>query len=572
MLEALRSFVTGWVAKLLLILLVGSFALWGVSGSILGNADTTTIAQVGETKVTVREYLRAYNNSLNSVQQQAGRRLTREEGRIFGVEARALSNVVTTATLDEFARTQQLSLSDETLAQLIADNPEFQDSTGKFNRDRFRRAVQGAQMRESDYIETQNQSAVRSQIARSFSTGNLLPKVFKNALGEFTQEQRKFNYITITPDLAGKPADPTDGQLKKYFEENKNTYKAPEYRKLTLLAVEPKDLADEKSISKEEVLEDYNKHLNSYSKAAQRRVQQIVFKSTEIAETAVKSLAEGGLFETVLSDNKVKLSDADLGLVTKDKLPKSLQEEAFSLAINTPSKIIKGPFGPTMIRVIEIQDANVTPFAEVEAKILTELALRKAAEKISDMVESVEDMRAGGASIEKVGQQLKLKTRMVDAVDRSALTPDGIIIKDLPASAKLLEQVFELEVGSEANPVEFGKDGYVWADVISITPARDREYKEVADKITTDWFSSESGQMVSKLATSLQEKLQSGTSFADLAKEVNAEIITTASLKRAAVEGAFSRTANLAGFEGGGKHSAIVDADKEGEKNIADGG
>ena len=294
MLEALRSFVTGWVAKLLLILLVGSFALWGVSGSILGNADTTTIAQVGETKVTIREYLRSYNNSLNAVQQQAGRRLTREEGQVFGVEARALSNVVTTATLDEFARTQQLSLSDETLAQLIADNPEFQDSTGKFNRDRFRRAVQGAQMRESDYIETQNQSAIRSQIARSFSTGNLLPKVFKNALGEFTQEQRKFNYITITPALAGKPADPTDGQLKKYFEDNKNTYKAPEYRKLTLLAVQPKDLADEKSISKEEVLEGYNKHLSSYSKPAQRRVQQIVFKSTEIAEAAIKSLRKAG--------------------------------------------------------------------------------------------------------------------------------------------------------------------------------------------------------------------------------------------------------------------------------------
>ena len=90
--------------------------------------------------------------------------------------------------------------------------------------------------------------------------------------------------------------------------------------------------------------------------------------------------------------------------------------------------------------------------------------------------------------------------------------------------------------------------------------------KEVADRITADWVSNESGQMVSKLATSLQEKLKSGASFADIAKEVNADIITTASLKRAAAEGAFSRAANLAGFEGGGKHSAIVDADKQGEK------
>ena len=90
MLEALRSFVGGWVAKALLILLVGSFALWGVSGSILGNSDNTTVAQVGETKVTIREYLSAYNSNMSDVQRQAGRRLTRDEGRIFGVEARAL--------------------------------------------------------------------------------------------------------------------------------------------------------------------------------------------------------------------------------------------------------------------------------------------------------------------------------------------------------------------------------------------------------------------------------------------------------------------------------------------------
>jgi len=563
-LEALRSFVSGWVAKALLILLVGSFAMWGVSGNILGNSDTSTIAQVGETKVSVREYLNAYNSNMSEVQTQAGRRLTRDEGRIFGVEERALSNVVTTATMDEFARTQKLSLSDNTLAQLIAANPVFHDSSGKFDRDRFRLAIQQAQMRESDFIATENQYAIRSQIARAFSTGNLLPDVFKNALGEFTQEQRKFNYITITPALAGKPADPTAGQLKKYFEENKTSYKAPEYRKLILLAVEPKDLADEKSVSQKEVSDDYDKRLATYSQPEQRRVQQIVFSSQEKADAAIKSLAEGGVFETILSDNnnKIKLSDADLGLVVKEKLPESLQEEAFSLEINTPSKVFDGTFGPTMIRITEIQEANVTLLSDIEDNIRKELALRKARIKITDMVEAVEDMRAGGASIEQVGQRLKLKTRAVDAVDRAALTPDGTVMKDLPASTKLLEQVFGLEVGAEANPVEFGKDGYVWTDV----PARDREQKEVTDKVKADWISAQSSQGVSNLASELQKKLESGTSFDDIAKLVNTEIKTTALLKRAVAEGAFNRAANLAGFDGGAKNVAIVKAENNGEQ------
>ena len=468
--------------------------------------------------------------------------------------------------MEEFARTQGLSLSDDTLAGLIANNPAFQDSTGKFNRDIFRNATQRVQMREGEYIAQQNKTAIRSQIARSFSTGTLVSDVFKSALSAFTQEQRKFDYLVITPKLAGEPPAPTDGQLKSFFTENKATYKAPEYRKLVLLTAEPKDLADEKSISDEVVFKDYNAHIQSYTKPAQRRVQQIVFKSQENADTAVKDLAEGAVFETILSDNKVKLSDADLGMVTENKLPKALREEAFSLEVNTPSKILKGPFGPTMIRVTEIQDVNVTSFEDAKDGIRKDLALREAAEKIADMVETVEDMRAGGASIEDVGKRLGLKTRTIEAIDRSSRKPDEAIINDLPSSAKLLAQVFSQVVGAQADPLDVGKAGYVWADVISITPTRDREMKEVTDKVKTDWVAAERAQLVSKLADKLHKKLKSGSSFADIATEQKAELKTTALLKRAAVEGIFSRAANLAGFGGGAKHTAIIDSDIKGDK------
>ena len=343
MLESLRSFVGGWIAKILLVLLVGSFALWGISGSIFGTSYSNSVAQVGETHVSIRDFVTAYNRNMNDMQRQAGRRLTRDEAKIFGVENRTLSNVVSYAVLDEFARRQNLSLSDTTLAKMLAENPQFQDSTGKFNRDTFTRAVRDARMRESDFITLQNASAVRSQVTESFATGNILPKVFANAMTSYSSEERKFSHITITKKIAGTPAEPASGQLKTWFDANTKKYRAPEYRKIDLLILEPKDIVDERSVTDEDVAEDYEVHKRAYEIPEKRRVQQIVFKSRKEADAAVESLAQGAVFETILADNKLAVSDADLGLLVKDKLPKALQEAAFIAKLNTPSAMIKGP-------------------------------------------------------------------------------------------------------------------------------------------------------------------------------------------------------------------------------------
>ncbi|MEE9314672.1 MAG: SurA N-terminal domain-containing protein [Rhizobiaceae bacterium] len=566
MLEGLRSFISGWVAKLLLVLLIGSFALWGVSGSILGGTDTSAIARVGETTVGVREFLSAYNSNMNEMQQSAGRRLTREEGRVFGVESRTMNRVVFFATMNEFAREQNMSLSDKMLAKLIAENPAFHDSTGKFSRTNFQNAVANAQMRESDFITSQNKTATRSQVTRAFATGKLLPDAFKHAMGEYIQEQRKFSYITITSALAGEPDAATDAQLKTYFDANKKIYKAPEYRKLVILAVEPKDIADEKAISTEAVAADYQDRLASYSIPEQRRVQQIVFKSQEDAEAAVKSIADGAVFETILSEQKIKTTDADLGLLSKAQMPKAIQEAAFKLALNTPSEILKGAFGPSMIRITEIADAKITLFEDVQDEIRKDLALRAAADEIVSMQETIEDMRAGGATIATAAEKLGLKTRVIAAIDRTAQAPDGTIVKDVPSSNKLLAQAFTIEVGSQSSPLDLGEAGYVWVDVEKITPTRDQTLEEVKTRVSADWLAAEKATTVSKKANALKAQLGKGATLATIAEELKTTTTTTALLKRSVAEGNFSKAANLAGFGGNAKHIAIVDGPKAGEK------
>jgi len=564
-LEALRSFVRSWVAKVLLILLVGSFALWGIEGGIFGGSSTS-VASVGETKVSANSFIGIYNRALGETQQQIGRRLTRQEARVFGVEGRALGQLVSWATLDEFARLNGLSLSEDTLARLIAENPAFHDSSGKFNRDLFRRATSEAQMREGDFVTLQNASAVRNQLTEAFATGPVLPKVFETALTQYSEEERSFSYLVITPEIAGKPPAPTDAELKSYFETNKATYKAPEYRKLTILALEPKDIADEKAVTDGEIAKDYEDRKASYAKPEQRRVQQIVFKTQEKADEAVKSLEEGAVFESVLTENQVQLSDADLGLQAKDKLPAAIAEQAFSLPLNKTSEIIKGPFGPTMIRVTEVEPAKTTELAEVEDDIRKDLALRRAADTIIALQETVEDIRAGGASLVDAADQLGYKTRTIEAVDRTGRDSGENEVKDLPSSRKLLTEAFQSAVGDQPSPIDFGTAGYAWYEVLEITEPRDRTLDEVREKVAKDWTAAEQGKLVRAKAEELKARLEKNEVFADIATEVSSEVKTTKAMKRAGTETGFPNSATQAGFAGDAKHIAIVDGEKPGEK------
>lgn len=566
MLGSLRSFVGGWTAKILLVLLVGSFALWGVSGSMLAGADANTVARVGETKITIRDFLTVYNTNMNELQRQAGRRLTREQARLFGVESQALTNVVAYATLDEFARLNGMSLSDDTLAQLIADQDAFKDASGKFSRENFRQAVFRAQMRESDFIEVQNQSAIRSQIIRSFNTGDILPEVFKGAMSTFIEEERNFSYITVTAALAGTPPAPTDEQLKTYFEANKETYKAPEYRKLSIISVRPEDIADPNSITDEAVQADYDSRAASYSEPAKRRVQQIVFKSKELADKAVKDLAEGSTFETVLSDNDVKLTDADLGMMAQAQLPKVIADVAFAAELNTPSAIIDGPFGPTMVRVTETQDAKTTPVEDVADDIRKDLALRAAADTINTMIENVEDLRARGENMKTIADQLTMNYRLVEAVDRTARDPSGTVINDLPQSSELLSQAFQTQVGAEASPIDFGTAGYIWYSVDEIIAPRDRSQDEVTERVKVDWIAAEQAKLIEAKAAELKTRIEGGASIDAVAADLNILATKTGFFKRAGQSAEFPRAATLEGFKGAANHVAVVDAPKAGER------
>ena len=93
MLDALRKAAGTWVAKLLLAVLVVSFAIWGISGQMMTGLGSQHVIEVGGTTVSMNEFRLAYDRQVQMLSQQFGTRLTREQAQALGIDQQVLGQL-----------------------------------------------------------------------------------------------------------------------------------------------------------------------------------------------------------------------------------------------------------------------------------------------------------------------------------------------------------------------------------------------------------------------------------------------------------------------------------------------
>jgi len=566
MLESLRKAAGTWVAKILLLLLVGSFAVWGISGQVGSGFGANTVLTAGGTTVSIKDYRLAYDRQIAILSQQFGQRITREMAIALGVEEQVLGQLVNGAVLDEQARLLGLGHSKERLAELARTDPAFAGPDGKFDRQRFEFTLQQVGMTPEDYLRNRQQEAIRQQIVEAVSDGMRAPDALLTAAALYRGEDRTVEYVALPNALVEPVDDPAAEVLSTWFAENKNTYAAPEYRKVAYVRLEAQDISDPSAIGDDQVKEDYEKNIARYTTPEMRTIEQIVFRTPEAAKAAHDSIRSGTTFEDIVKAEGRTPADVLLGTFAKDRVPDpAIADAAFALQANQVSEVITGMFGPVLIRVTEIQPEVVKPLAEVAEQIRSDMALAEANRILLDVHDQYEDERAAGASLRQAAEKLKLEVKSIEAIDRTARRPDGSIVNDMPESQQLIAALFESEVGQENAPMPTAGGGFVFFEVEGITPARERPLEEVRDKVLADWKAAETTKRLAEKATEIEKQVKDGGTTLDaVATQFSLEKQTKRGLKRDADDADVGRDGVAAVFAvalNGTGHFATPEAD-----------
>lgn len=551
MLEVLRKGARTLVAKMLMLLLVASFGIWGISASLF-NTATDTVISVGDQKVSASEFSLAYQRQLAELGRRFGQQLTTEQAKALGVPSQVYAQLAAGAALDQLSQDMNLGLSKDRLAELIAEDPAFKSETGQFDRNLFTTRLRNAGLREDDYILERSKVAMRSQIVEATSDGFLAPKTLIDALKAYRNQTRDVSYLLLTNANIDPIKAPDEATLAAWFETVKARYRAPEYRSFAYVKLEPSDIADKAAISDEAIRQDYEARKKTYEIAGTRTIEQLSFETREMAEAALAELKSGMSFDQLVADQGKTASDVLLGEFSRDKLPDPvLADAAFAVtAEGATTDVVDGALGPVILRVTNIKEGRTRTLDEVKEEIREALAEAAAMEDIATVHDQFEDLRAGGSTLEEAATQLNLKPVIVKASDRNGKDENEADVPNLPERDALLAEVFQTDVGVEALPVNIGNDGFIWLEVKDIVAERDRTLEEVREKATSDWTSEQQKIALGAKAEGLKERAAKGETLDAIAGELGIAVESKVGIRRQTEDAVLGPAAVTAAFGG----------------------
>jgi peptidyl-prolyl cis-trans isomerase D len=519
------------VMGVVMTLLAGSFAVWGIN-DIFSGFGRSTLAKIGGTEIPIEQFRQTYNDRLQQIDRELGHPLPPDQATALGLDRQVLGQMIGQAGLDQRARQMGLGISDAEIARHITTDPNLQTVNGQFDRQRFLDVLRNMGYSEKRFVAEQRQTVLRRQIIDSVSGDMTPPKAWLDAINQFQNEQRSIEYLALGPAQAGDIPQPTADQLSKYFDEHKFQFRAPEYRKIDVITVTPAELAKWMEISDDDIKHAYDERHASFITPEQRHVEQIVFSNMADAQAGADRLKDGTTFTALAAERGIKELDIDLGTVTKmGMVDPAVAEAAFALKEGEVSAPVAGQFGAVIVTVLKIVPEVTKTLAEVTPQLRNDIALERAKTQVQDTHDKIEDDRAGGSSLEEAAAKLKLPVTTYAAVDRSGRDPDGKPAVNLPHGAEVIAAAFASDVGVDNDPIE-ADGGFVWYDVAAITPAHDRPLDEVKSEVEQHWRNDETASRLKAKAADLLDKAKSGTPLEALASANGLKVETANDLKR----------------------------------------
>jgi peptidyl-prolyl cis-trans isomerase D len=570
MLRGLRKASSNWLGKAVMAAVVGflviSFAIWGI-GDIFRGFGRSTVAKIGGTEITIEQFRSLYNERLQQYSRQFGRPITPDQARAMGLDRLVIGQLISEIVLDERVRALGLGLSDAEVAKLITNDPAFRGPNGQFDRFRFEQTIRSAGFTEARFVAEQRRQMLRRELAATIASGLNAPKALVEAVNRYQNEQRSIEYVLLDHAQAGDIPAPAPDVLAKYFEERKNLFRAPEYRKLVVVSLIPSEQARWIEIPEADVKRVYEERRARYTTPERRHILQIDFPNAEAASAGAERIAKGASFAEVAKDLGKSEKDIDLGTVTKAAvIDRAVADAAFALKEGEVSVPVQGRFGTVLVQVLKIEPEQVRPFEQVAGELKQELAAARAKNDIFDLYNKIEDARAEGKSLADAAANLKLEARTIEAVDRSGRDPAGTVV-NLPDAQRLLAAAFSTDVGVERDPLQT-QDGYVWFDVLGVTPSRERSFDEVKDQVEARWREQEISSRLETKAAEILDKLKAGAKLSDVAAQDHLKIETLTGLKRGEASGPLPAAAVDAVFRTAKDAAGKTEAGEAGEQVV----
>ncbi|WP_102107188.1 peptidyl-prolyl cis-trans isomerase [Oceaniglobus roseus] len=486
-----------WLILLLLVVGLAGFGAVNFGGSV------RSIGRVGDTEISTDRYAQAVQQELRSLQAQTGQQFTFAQAQAFGLDRAVLQQVVASAALENEADRIGLSVGDAAVQRELLRVPAFQGLNGGFDRDAYTAALRQVGQSVGQFEESIRDDTARTLLQGALVAATATPPVFTDTLYTYAREQRDITYVPFGPgDLAEPLPEPDEATLKAYYDAHPETFTLPERRKITYAWLSPQMMTDKVEVDDADLRALYDQRIDEFVQPERRLVERLVFGSEQEAADAKAAIDAGETtFDDLVEQRGLSLQDVDLGDLSKAQLGQA-GDAVFAVEGTGVAGPVETDLGPALFRVNGVLAAQERSFEEVRPELVDEFAADAARRLVSDQIDPVDDLLAGGATLEDVAQETPLELGTLLLSDQSS--------EPIAAYTEFRTAAEAAEVGDFPEVGQLADGGIFALRLDEIVPPALQPFEDVKVAVISAWEQDETNKALVAQAEALKQSVDGG--------------------------------------------------------------
>ncbi|ASL81714.1 peptidylprolyl isomerase [Serratia marcescens] len=382
MMDNLRAAANHVVLKIILALIILSFVLTGVGNYLIGGSGDYAAKVNGQT-IERAQLEQAFQSERSRMQQQLGDQfsaLAGNEGYMQQMRRQVLSQLIDNMLLDQYAKKLGLTVSDDQIKDAIRKAPYFQ-TNGQFDNAKYLDLIGRMGYTADNFAQSMRQQLVNQQVIQAFGDSGFVLPSESQAMAALVLQERDVRLATIDLKALQAKQSAGDDELKAYYDQNKNSFIAPEQVKVSYIPLDAASMQDKVKVSEEDISAYYDQHKSSYGQPERKNYSVIQLKTEAEANAALDELKKGADFATLAKEKSTDIisrrTGGELGWLepetTADELKQANLTEKGQL-----SGVVKSSVGFLIVRLNDIEPEKLKPLSEVHDAIAKQVQQEKA--------------------------------------------------------------------------------------------------------------------------------------------------------------------------------------------------
>lgn len=517
--------------KIILTITALSFmSLFGVSGYINTANSNKPVIKVDDLEISQSEFNYLLQKELSKLKDTDTLDQEQAEARKAEISAELAKIKLDDLLLENTMKKYNVDVTDGLVSQIIQISPQFLNN-GKFDREMYKWYLNRNNMSEQDLVAEIKRNIGRKILVETQVAGFNVPQVLQTQMQKVLGQRRTFKYIKLIANNAKIDRQPSKEELDQYYEDFNEEFRVPEKRDITVLSLPLETIEKSIDVSDDEINTYYKEHIEEYEQPEKRHVLQMAFENEEDAKKAKAELA-GKDFMTVAKENGQSEEDTDFGAVAKSDLSDELADVVFSLAkgqVSQPAKI-NGSW--QILKVTEIEPANIMPREQADAQIKKTIQEERAYDGSYELMTKLEDKLGAGATLQEIANSFDIAlTKVKNLAEDGSSDAVNADIAELVKNKDVIDAAFSYNAGEVSQTIE-GDDGLIVVEINKIHESHIQPENDVIDKITALWKDSEKVSVTQELADNINHDLESGDALNEVAARYNLPVMKTMPITR----------------------------------------